>query len=233
MFLFSNVVNAQKIKDNDGIITIDGKPYVKLVKKVKYLLIYNDFWIQNLDGKELMSAEVKQKTTRQYNSEKREYEDMTSFYYELYFNESEARVVINEQLGKKALIKKVFKNDLIKGNKIDPMAEREFILKYGGSIYGIKSTALPIIKEDQIFHYDNLIGNFIAQSSTSENGVPETILLVYNNSGEKVAEAIAQAENPVEWSVYTYRDDKMTFIKYQAFETKENLFKWISDKKYL
>ena len=33
--LFANPINAQKIKDDNGLITLNGKPYVKLVKKAK------------------------------------------------------------------------------------------------------------------------------------------------------------------------------------------------------
>jgi hypothetical protein len=233
LFLFSNGVNAQKIKYNKGIVTLDGQPYVKLIKKVKYVFVHNNFWIQNLDGKELMSAEVKEKITREWNKENREYEDNTSYYYVIHFKESEAKVTLNQQLSKKGLIKMVLKNKLIKGNQIDPIAERSFISRYGGSIHGIKSTALPVIKEDQIFHYGNLVGNFITQSSTSESGVAQTILLVYNNDGEKVAEAIVHEENAIEWSVYTYSDEKMSFVRYEAEDDREKLFKWISDKKYL
>lgn len=233
LFLFSNGVNAQKIKDNKGIITVDGKPYVKLVKKVQYVFVHNNFWIHNLDGNELMSAIVKEKISRVYNKQKRKYVDETSYYYVLYFKESEAQVVLNQQLSKRGLIKLIFKNNLIKNNQIDPIAEREFISKHGGSVHGIKSTALPVIKEDQIFHYGKLIGNFISKPSTSEDGTTQTTIMVYNNNGEKVAEAIAHTDDAVEWSVYTYGDEKMTFIRYEAAETKEKLFKWMSDKKYL
>jgi hypothetical protein len=233
LFLFSNGVKAQKIKDNNGIITLDGKPYVKLIKKVQYVFVHNNFWIQNLEGKELMSAKVKEKISSVYNKEKRKYEDQTSYYYVIYFKKSEAQVVLNSQLSKRGLIKLIFKNKLIKNNQIDPIAEREFISKHGGSVHGIKSTALPVIKEDQIFHYGKLVGNFITQSSISENGVPQTILLVYNNDGEKVAEAIVHEENAIEWSVYTYSDEKMSYVRYEADDDREKLFKWISDKKYL
>lgn len=231
--LLSNAVNAQKIKDNDGIITLDGKPYVKLVKKVQYVFVHNNFWIQNLDGKELLSAIVKEKISRVYDNKKRKYVDQTSYYYVINFKDSEAQVVLNQQLSKRGLIKLMFKNRLIKDNQIDPIAEREFISKHGGSVHGIKSTALPVIKEDQIFHYDKLVGNFITQSSTSEDGVSQTILLIYNNDGEKVAEAIVHDENAIEWSVYTYSDEKMSYVRYEADDAREKLFKWISDKKYL
>ena len=233
MFLFSNAINAQKIKDNKGLITLDGKPYVKLIKKVKYVLVHNDFWIQNLNGEELMYAQVKERIRRVWSKERRKYVDETSYYYQIHFKGSEATVVLNRQLSKRGLIKLVFKNKLIKDNQIDPVTEREFISKHGGSIHGIKSTALPVIKEDHIFHYDKLVGNFITQSSTSDNGVLQTIILVYNNDGEKVAEAIAPVENALEWSVYTYGDEKMSFIRYEATDDREKLFKWISDKKYL
>lgn len=232
MFLLSSTVNAQKIKYNKGLVTLDGKPYVKLIKKVKYVFVHNNFWIQNLDGKELMSAEVKERITRKWSTEKGKYVDETSYYYIVHFKESEAKVVLNRQLSKKGLIKMVFKNKLIKDNQIDPVAERKYILNYGGSIDGIKSTASVVIREDQIFHYDKLIGNFITQSSTSDKGVLQKNLLVYNNDGEKVAEAIAPIENAVEWSVYTYQDEKMSFIRYEASDDREKLFKWISDKKY-
>ena len=230
--LFSNIVNAQKIKDDNGLITLDGKPYVKLKKKTGFFF-NNHFWIQNLDGKELMSAMVKEKITTVWNKEKGKYENRTSYYHTINFKESGGQVVLYEVLGKRGIIKIAFKNKLIIDNQIDPVAERKYILKYGGSLHGIKSTALVVIKEDQIFHYDKLLGTFITQSSTSEKGLPETIIYVYNNDGEKVAEAIAPLENAIEWSVYTYRDEKTSFIKYETQDDKEKLFKWISDKKYL
>ena len=233
MFLFSNVVDAQKIKYSKGLVTLDGKPYVKLIKKVKYIIVHNNFWVQNLDGKELMSAEVKERITNQWNKQKYKYEDVTSYYYVIHFKESEAKVVLNRQFSKKGLIKMILKNKLIIDNQIDPVAERKYILDYGGSLHGIKSTASVVIKEDQIFHYDKLLGTFLTQSSLSEKGIAETSILVYNNDGEKVAEGIAPDENAIEWSVYTYSDEKKSFIKYKTPNEKEVFFKWLSDKKYL
>lgn len=232
MILFSNGVNAQKIKDNDGLITLDGKPYVKMVKKTGFFF-NNHFWIRNLDGKELVFIEVKEKVTSKWNKEKRKHENTTSYYHIVHFKESGGRVTLDEVLGKRGVIKLIFKNKLIKDGLIDPIAERKYLLKYGGSLHGVKSTALTVIKGDEIFHYDKLLGTFLIQSSTSHDGVSETIILVYNNNGEKVAEAIAPIENAVEWSVYTYRDEKRSFIKYEPSNDREKLFKWISDKKYL
>lgn len=232
LFLFSNAVNAQKIKDDNGLITLDGKPYVKLTKKTGFFF-NNHFWIKNLEGKELIFAEVKQRISRVWSKERRKYVNQTSYYHVINFKESGGRVVLNDVLGKRGIVKIAFKNKLIVNNQIDPVAERKYILKYGGSLHGIKSTALVVIKEDQIFHYDKLLGTFITQSSTSEKGVQEIIILVYNNDGERIAEAIAPIENAFEWSVYTYKDEKMSYIKYESQNNKEKLFKWVSDKKYL
>ena len=40
--LIFNFSNAQKIKEKDGLVTLDGNPFVKMIK-TKAWMIYNDF----------------------------------------------------------------------------------------------------------------------------------------------------------------------------------------------
>ena len=60
-FIFLNSIHSQKIKYNkdNKLMYVDGKPFIKLVKKPSYFL-NNDFSIQSLDGEEFIFMDHKE-----------------------------------------------------------------------------------------------------------------------------------------------------------------------------
>jgi hypothetical protein len=231
MMLFSNTLNAQKIRFKDGLVTINDKPYAKFEQTYR-LNLYNDYWVKNLKGETLVFAEVKSIGKRVWDNKKQEYKISYDYYYTLNFLESGGKADDYDIIDKRGLIKKLFHNRLIKDDKIDPVSERKFILKKGGSVFNLKSPLLVEIKEDQIFHYDKLVGSFRTRSSEDDNGNEIKVIYVYNASDEKVAEAKAPVKDPLDWEVSTQTDGKVRLIKYETTDSMENLFKWISDSGY-
>jgi len=117
-----------KVKIKDGIVSVNREPYVKLVEKN-----YKDFYIQNLDGKELLLATRGSTIVPRYDQEAGRYHDLTTYYYMIRFTESgeEAKVIEYKEgayksLNKKAVIKTLFKNDVIIANEIDSVAESKY-----------------------------------------------------------------------------------------------------------
>jgi hypothetical protein len=129
----AEVVNKEnhsniKVKIKDGIVSVNREPYVKLVKKN-----YNDFLIQNLDGKELLFAKRATRIDQRYNETLRKYVDQTFYYYIIHFTESgaEAMVIdhkkgVTKSLYQKGVIKTLFNNNVIIANEIDPVAESRY-----------------------------------------------------------------------------------------------------------
>ncbi|MDB9961148.1 hypothetical protein OAD62_03550 [Oceanihabitans sp.] len=129
----AEVVNKEnhsniKVKIKDGIVSVNREPYVKLVEKN-----YKDFYIQNLDGKELLLATRGSTIVPRYDATLRKNVDETTYYYMVRFTESgaEAKVIeykegVFKSLNKKGVIKTLFKNDVIIADEIDSVAESRY-----------------------------------------------------------------------------------------------------------
>jgi hypothetical protein len=233
--LIFNFSNAQKIKEKDGLVTLDSKPFVKMIK-TKAWMIYNDFTIQNLSEIDLATFNYRTKTRNKWDKEKRKNVEETIIYYTVDFTESGAHAVINEQLSKKMVVKILLKNKLVKGGVIDPLAEKQYINRMGGSYPRAIPTHLsksPIVLKENIITIDGkTVGKYIEKfSDTTKTSFMVSIYNAKNN--EKIAEAKASANQPMEWEVKTMSDEKTTSILYDAPEEKEKLFKWLVQKKYL
>lgn len=230
-----NFSNAQKIKEDNGIVTLDGKPFVKMIK-TKAWTLYNNFTIQNLSGVDLATFNYRTKATRTWNKEKRKYVEGSTIYYTVDFAESGAHASIDEQLSKKMVVKIFLKNNLIKDGTIDPLAEQQYINRLGGrypQAVPLHESKSPIIINDNSISMDGkIIGKFIEKYSDTTN--VNIVVSVYETKhNEKVAEATTSVNNPIEWDVKTMEDDKSTSIMYESPEEKEKLFKWLVRKKYL
>lgn len=233
--LMLNFSNAQKIKEENGIITLDGKPYVKMIK-TKAWAIFNNFTIQNLSGVDLATFNYRTKTTRTWDEKKRKYVEGSTVYYTVDFAESGGHAAINEQLSKKMVVKIFLKNNLIKEGVIDPLAEKQYINRLGGrypKAIPIHESESPVVINDNLISIDgNIVGKFIEKYS--DDTEDKILISVYETKhNEKVAEAITSTDNPVEWDVKTMSDEKSTSIMYESPEEKEKLFKWLIQKKYL
>jgi len=229
-----NFSNAQKIKEKDGLVTLDGKPFVKMIK-TKAWMIYNNFTIQNLSEVDLATFNYRTKTRKKWDEKKRKYVDQTIIYYTVNFTESGGYAVINDQLSKKMVIKIFLKNNIIKDGTIDPIAERQYINRLGGSypkdipIHMSKSSI--VLKENLITIDGKTVGKYIEKyADTTKTSF--TVSIYNAKSNEKIAEAQALVNEPMDWDVKTMSDEKSTSILYDAPEAKEKLFKWLVQKKY-
>ena len=235
MLLMLNFSYAQKIKENNGIVTLDGEPFIKLIK-TKAWLMYNNFTVQNLSGVDLATFNYRTKATKKWNEEKGIYEEGSTIYYTVDFAESGGHAAINEQLSMKMVVKIFLKNNLIKDGSIDPIAEQQYINRLGGRYpkpVPIHESDSPIVIKDNFISIEGkTIGQFIEKYSDSTE--VSIVVFVYETThNEKVAEATRLTKDPFEWSVNTMSDDKTTSILYESPEEKEKLFKWLVQKKYL
>ncbi len=96
-----------------------------------------------------------------------------------------------------------------------------------------KSKSPVVIKGNQIFRDDKLIGKFKQDTTTSTYSQKSTVITVYSEEGEKVAEASAPVINPQEWSIKIISDNKTYTILFDVPTERESLFKWLSNKNYL
>lgn len=232
--LANNFSNAQKIKEENGLITLDGKPYVKMIK-TKAWLVYNDFTIQNLSGIDLVTFNYRTKMRKKWNEEQRRYVEETVIYYTAKFTESGAHVVINEQLSKKMVVKILFKNKLVKDDLIDQLTEKQYVNRMGGTYpkkLPIHQSKSPVVIKGNLITIDErVVGKFIEKYSDSTKTT--LVISVYANNSEKIAEAKVLVSELIEWDVKILIDDKSTSILYDSPEEKEKLFKWLVQKKYL
>lgn len=96
-----------------------------------------------------------------------------------------------------------------------------------------KSKSPVIISGNKILRDDNVIGKF-RQDTTSSNYTQKSIILtIYNDGGEKIAEASAPLAKPEEWSIKILAENKTYNILYDSPTKRESLFKWLADKNYL
>ncbi len=103
----------------------------------------------------------------------------------------------------------------------------------GTTIAAPKSKSPVILDGNKIMRDDNVIGKFRQDTTSSTYSQKSIIILVYIESGEKVAEASAPITNPQEWSIKILSENKSYNIIYDSPNERENLFKWLADKNYL
>ncbi|MFT5725436.1 MAG: hypothetical protein ACI9JN_002561 [Bacteroidia bacterium] len=229
-------LNAQSIKYDKVAeeILVDGEYYAKLVKtKFNAVGLIKNYSIQNQDGEELIF--FKYRSYEVWNSSERKYVSKPA--YDITFINGLGRVYYKKQFTLKSVMKLLIKNNLIKNDKIDPEAEKRFIsVNHGrqGSNKEVKVEVSNItISNNDIINEGNKLGKFTEKIKTNDAGIEQTFIIVYSNNGEKIATAIADVENPSEWTVLTTKDNKTTEILYDSSSSKEKLFSWMISKKYL
>ena len=115
-------LQAQKIDVDDGILTVDGVPYCRL-EKIKTGLVA-DYRVLSLDSTALIFLK-----RRAYNDPSHVNQTNTKgevAYFEWTFLASGAKAE-TDQLGQKAIAKKLHAAGLIKNGALDAEAERNFI----------------------------------------------------------------------------------------------------------
>ena len=246
----------QKVTYENETISVDGTPYAKMTKKSAGVFV-NDFSIKNLNGIELIYLRYKSRPKWDYLNNR----NSSEVYYEINFIASGAKANIFKQFTAKSAATLPVENDLIKDNAIDMDAERRFIQVYNGyypkveqapqptvlvinnsSDNSNKSSApntpakskSPVVISDNQFTQDGIdMGKFSTKTGTGTNEEKSTIITIYAANGDKVAEATAPIDNPSEWSVKTFSDNKSSGVLYDSPKEKEVLFKWLIDKGYL
>ncbi len=116
------VLSAQKVDVDDGIVTVDAKPYCRL-EKIKTGLVA-DYRVLSLDSTALIFLK-----RRAYNDPSHVNQTNTKgevAYFEWTFLASGLKAE-TDQVGQKAIAKKLHAAGLIKNGAVDPEAERNFI----------------------------------------------------------------------------------------------------------
>lgn len=96
-----------------------------------------------------------------------------------------------------------------------------------------KSSSPIIITGKQIIRDSVVIGKFRQDTTSSSYSQRAIKIIIYTEAGEKVAEASTDVTNPQEWSIKILNENKTYNILYESPNERENLFKWLADKKYI
>lgn len=251
-------VAAQKDKIDwkDDVITVNGAPYAKMVRKTVFLDVH-DYSVSGFTGPELFYIKSEQKGDWYYNATLRR--NVQHWVYEFNFIGSGSKAIVDCYSVDK-LAKIIVENKLILNNAMDPEAERRFIQLYNGytpmpvqpatpavvvHVNGGTGTApakpaapakskSPVVLEgNNILQDGTTIGKYRDGVTAATYSQKSRVVSIYNASGEKVAEAAAPTENPQEWTLTTMSDGKAINLLYDAPGELENLFKWLADKGYL
>jgi hypothetical protein len=250
------LAQKDKIDWKDDVITVNGAPYAKMVRKSKYLGIY-DYSISGFTGPELLYVETERNGDWYYDQALRT--NVQHWGYEFNFIGSGSKVIMDFR-PVDGLAKTIVENKLILNNAIDPEAERRFIQLYNGytpmpvqpatpavvvNVNGgtgtppaepaapAKSKSPVVLEGNTILQDGSTIGKYRDGVTAATYSQKSRVVSIYNASGEKVAEAAAPTENPQEWTLTTMSDGKAINLLYDAPGELENLFKWLADKGYL
>jgi hypothetical protein len=246
-----------KIDWKDDIVTVNGTPVAKITRKLK---TYGyEFSVSGLSGPELIYIKAFE-NGQYYNAAAHKYQTQIS--HEVNFIESGSKATLDYR-GVDYWSRMIVENKLIQGNSLDPEAERRFIQLYNGytpsdevpvspaaptvvvnvnnggatvneaSKTPAKSNSPIILEGKNIMRDGNVIGKFRDEIPTSTYSVKTRIVTIYNDGGEKVAEAMAPAEQAQEWKIKILADGKELALLYDAPGELENLFKWMASKGYL
>lgn len=98
----------------------------------------------------------------------------------------------------------------------------------------IPKSKSPIkISGNQIIRDSVVIGKFRQDTTTSSYSQKTIVIVIYSEGGEKVAEASTPVTSPQEWNIKILSENKTFNILYESPNERENLFKWLADKKYI
>lgn len=243
---------AQKIKLEDDMIKVDGIPYA-IMKKKSAGLLRNDFIVSSLSGTELIYFKS---ALRPWYGSGYKYGSDNELYFEVNFLKSGSKADL-KHYNSNGFAKLVVENNLIKENYIDIESEKKFIQVYNGyypynpdanktpavvvninnsnnstpATTNTKSKTPITITGNQIIREGIVIGKFNQPVKSPEQKA--ITITIYNEGGEKIAEATVPSDNPQEWTIKTLSDNKTTIIMYDTPNEKEKLFKWLADKNYL
>jgi hypothetical protein len=229
--LYAQSIKYDKVTEE---IIVDGEYYAKLVKtKFNAVGLIKNFSIQNRAGEELIF--FKYRSYEVWNASEKKYVSKRA--YDITFINGLGKVYYKKQFTLKSVMKLLVKNNLVKNDKIDPEAERRFISVNNGRQGRNQEIKVEVsdisISNNDIIKEGSKVGKFTESTKTNDAGIKQTYVTVYSNTGEKIATATADEENPSEWTVLTTKDNKTTGILYEKSSSKEQLFSWMISTKYL
>ena len=96
-----------------------------------------------------------------------------------------------------------------------------------------KSKSPVTLNGNEIMRDGNVIGKFRQDTTSSNYSEKQTMIIVYSEGGDKVAEAYAPVASPKEWYIKTFSDGKNFSIMYDSPGEREKLFRYLADKNYL
>jgi hypothetical protein len=245
LLLLATGTDAQSLEydKKKKMITVGGTPVAKMYRKKGDMLgINKNFDIQSLEGEKLIFFKfytTTRFTGRRYDNTRNRWvnEEEATIWYEITFVPTGNKVNMKRSMGlsAKGVLKLLQNNRLIKDNEINPEGEANFIKINNGRVKEQVALAVApiIVRENEIFRDDEVLGQFTEKKSQPEDAQQVTKLNIYSSSGEKIAIAERAIENPEEWLVTTPSDDKTTEILYDADQEKEGLFEWLVEKGYL
>ena len=216
-----NFAKAQKISIKKGIAYDGDSAYCKVSGKTGIMgTTESSFSILGMDDTELIFVK----------------ENENSDDYEFIFINSSQKIKISKtEFGsnwKVNIIKTLFKNKVIDGNKINDIGKNNFMLKYkkdeaeNESSTTVNSnnsqTQLPLVdrnKEAIIFVNSNSIeqdfkkiGTFSSFTTINKNSISVRTYIIKLPTGEKVAEFKVEDFNAENNSLYIYKNDKTVSI---------------------
>lgn len=256
-FTISLSAQKDKIDWKDDIVTVNGTPVAKITRKLK---TYGyEFSVSGLSGPELIYIKAFE-NGQYYNAAAHKYQTRIS--HEVNFIESGSKATLDYR-GVDYWSRMIVENKLIQGNSLDPEAERRFIQLHNGYTPSAEVPAQPaaptvvvnvnngnatvndaptspaksnspvILEGKNILRDGNIIGKFRDEIAASSYSIKTRVVTVYNDGGEKVAEATAPAEQAQEWKVRFLADGKELVLLYDSPGELEALFKWMAGKGYL
>ncbi|UAY53485.1 hypothetical protein [Ferruginibacter albus] len=239
-FLFIQQTFSQDIDldKNTGLVKVDGKDAFYLIKTHKVLLGY-DLSLQNLAKQELAYFAMKKAEDLPYY----ERGTHTGAYFQVTFSETanSARIFPNSFAVVKAVAKEIVAGNLIKDEKIDPKAEKAFVVSHEGTLLNepqtiqvnvntntpatSKATEISI-KTNSIYNNDELIGSFKQSVKDNINTVS-----IYNKNDDKIAVAThPEGDADADWNVTVTSNNTVYQLLYNSSTPLEKLFKSLADK---
>jgi hypothetical protein len=244
--VFNANVMAQTVEvdKNTGLVKVDGVDNFYLIKKNKILMSY-DLSLQNLQNVEL--AYFLYKNPEELTYEERVRNQGSAFKITFIETGNTAIVFPDAFAGVKAIAKMIVNGNWIKEGKIEPKAERTFVVSHNGKLYKDPNTA-PInvvvnnaatgnkvsadieVKGNNIYNSGELVGTF--KKNTDENNL--TTVSIYNKDETKIATATHKDNDAAaDWNVILLADNKSTQILYNSATPLEKLFKYFVEKGHL
>jgi hypothetical protein len=153
LFLCTNISIAQKVKYDNDTVKADGKPYA-IMKKKFIEPLRNDFIVSGLSGTELIYFKSE---LRPYSGAVNNSNSNKELYYEVTFIATGSRADLKFYYGP-GLAKLIVENNLVKGNTIDPEAEKRFIQINNGYTPSTANTQTPDNSAAVVVNINNNVG---------------------------------------------------------------------------